>query len=266
MNRLAIEAQVLRELPPHGVVHAAAAAGFDMAGIWIDPAEWSPAQTVRVRRAFAETGIAPLDAEVIRITAGTLDQSHLRLIDIAGEIGVSQIIAVSLMPDRGATVGALAGLADHAANAGVGIVLEFAPFSAVASAGLALELVEAAGPSIGILPDPIHLIRSGGKPSDLAGLPPGRIPFAQICDAGEPPDPATPDALLQEARHHRYPLGEGLLPLAEYVAVLPAGTIFSDETRSLGIERLYPDPYQRARALAERLRRLMRRWTADREE
>lgn len=261
MNPLAIEAQVLRDLPAEGVVYAAAAAGFEMAGIWIDPASWTSATTRQVRRAFAETGIAPLDAEVIRISGGEVEDSQRRLIDIAGEIGLRHVIAVSLTPDKASTAASLAALADHAARAGTAIVLEFAPFSAVASVEAALEAVAAAGAPIGILPDPIHLARSGGKPCDLAAIPAKRIPFAQICDAGPAPDDATPEALLWEARHDRRALGEGMLPLVEYLAALPEGIILSDETRSLKFEALHPDPFDRARAVAERLRKCLGEWT-----
>jgi sugar phosphate isomerase/epimerase len=261
MNPLAIEAQVLRELGPHEIVHAAARAGFDMAGIWIDPAIWNAARTRQIRKAFDATGVAPLDAEVIRISGGEAEEDQLKLIDIAGEIGVSHVIAVSLTPDKAATAASLAALAEYAAMAGTGIVLEFAPFSAVASAEAALEIVSAAGPSIGILPDPIHLSRSGGQPSDLLKLPPERIRFAQICDAGPAPARARPEDLLWEARFHRRPLGEGILPLADYVAALPPGIPISDETRSLQVEADYRDPVERAKAVADRLRRCMNVWT-----
>ncbi|MDB5670882.1 MAG: sugar phosphate isomerase/epimerase [Alphaproteobacteria bacterium] len=266
INPLAIEAQVLRDLPADEVVHAAAAAGFDMAGIWIDPAIWTIAMTRRVRRAFRETGLVALDAEVVRITGGEIEDAQRRLIDIAAEIGARHVIAVSLTPDRAASAASLAALADHAAPAGIGIVIEFAPFSSIATVATAIDVATAAGPSVGILPDPIHLIRSGGRPADLATLPPERILFAQICDAGPGPEAPTADSLLWEARHDRYLLGEGTLPLAAYVAALPPGLILSDETRSLKIERLYPDPWRRAQAVGDRLRMSLRVWAKNRQE
>jgi hypothetical protein len=53
---------------------------------------------------------------------------------------------------------------------------------------------------------------------------PALLPYAQICDAGaEMPAPTDAPALIREARTGRLLPGEGVLPLRELVAVLPAG-------------------------------------------
>jgi hypothetical protein len=79
-----------------------------------------------------------------------------------------------------------------------------------------------------------------------------------MCDAGSAPDRLTPETLLWEARHDRREVGQGTLPLAEYVAALPPEVPLSDETRSLALERRYPDPYERASTLADRMRAFLR--------
>lgn len=258
-NPIAIEAQVLRELGPADVVRAAAEAGFAMSGVWIDSARWTAAMTREVRAAFADTGVAPLDAEVVRI-AGGVEADQLRLIDIAGELGVPNVIAISLTPDAGRTEAALAALAEHGAPAGVRVAFEFGRFSAVATLAEALAVLDDAGPEVGLLPDPLHLHRSGGEPRDLTGVAPERIAFAQICDVGPAPNAPTREALLHEARHERRDLGGGVLPLADYVAALPPGVALSNEVRSLEVERRHPDPYKRAAALAANMRACLREW------
>lgn len=253
MNPIALEAQTLRELAPDAVIRAAARAGFAMAGVWIVPGAWTAATTRAVRGALADTGLQALDAEVIRIRTG-VEPDHLRIIDIAAEVGAAHVVVVSFNPDRAATIAALAALAEYAAPTGVRPVFEFGPFSAIARVQDGLAIVEAAGDGVGLLPDPIHLERSGGTAADLARVPAARISYAQICDAGPPPLSNSQAALLEEARFHRLDLGTGLLPLTTYLATLPPGIPLSNETRSLALERRYPDPDDRAAALATTMR------------
>lgn len=76
----------------------------------------------------------------------------------------------------------------------------------------------------------------------------------QNCDAPIA-RPASGD-LVDEARHHRRPPGEGELPLAELLAVLPADVTLSVEVQSEDLARRYP-PTERARHLLRAARRLL---------
>jgi sugar phosphate isomerase/epimerase len=74
-----------------------------------------------------------------------------------------------------------------------------------------------------VLIDALHFSRSGGRPAHVSAVDPGLLRYVQICDAG--PDMPRPDdtpALIREARTGRLLPGEGVLPLAELVAALPA--------------------------------------------
>lgn len=252
MNPIALASQAVRELSPADAVHAAAQAGFDMVGLWVEPGMWTSATTRAVRAALGESGLGAIDAEVIRIDR-RVEPDHLRLIDIAAEIGAAHVIAVGQGREPRAIADALAALAEHGRPGNVRLVLEFGPFSAVPRLADALAIL-AEAPGVGLLPDPIHLDRSGGVPADLLGVPAGLIGYAQICDAGPRPSPANRAAFLDEARFHRRNLGEGVLPLRDYVAALPAGIALSNETRSLAIEVAWPDPYARAEMLARTMR------------
>lgn len=259
MRAIALEAQVVRDLSPPDVFHAAARAGFAMAGVWIDPSTWTAQMTRNVRSAIGATGVTALDAEVVRIGDDD-DGDHDRLIDIAGEIGVRHVIIVSMARRPQQTIDRLADVAARAQGAGIVPVLEFGRFTTVTTLDMAFDIVKRCDVVVGILPDPLHLHRSGGVPADLALVPARYIPFAQICDAGPAPEPATREKLLWEARHDRRDLGDGLLPLADYVGALPRTIPLSNETRSLRVERAYPDPFDRATALAERMRAMLAIW------
>jgi sugar phosphate isomerase/epimerase len=74
-----------------------------------------------------------------------------------------------------------------------------------------------------VLIDALHFSRSGGLPAHVATIDPARFRYAQICDAGpDMPGPTDTLALVREARTGRLLPGEGVLPLKELVAALPA--------------------------------------------
>ena len=68
----------------------------------------------------------------------------------------------------------------------------------------------------------MHLFRSGSTAAHLAAIDPALIAHVQICDT-----PWTNPAMSYgvEALHHRLPPGEGELPLAEALAVLPKDVV-----------------------------------------
>ncbi len=71
--------------------------------------------------------------------------------------------------------------------------------------------------------DSLHLERSGSVPADIPSIPTETIAFAQVCDARARKGLMSDEALLEEARTARLPLGAGELPSREFLAALPAG-------------------------------------------
>jgi sugar phosphate isomerase/epimerase len=90
-------------------------------------------------------------------------------------------------------------------------------------------LNRAGHPAGAILVDALHMQRSGGKPADVGAVAPDRLPYVQLCDG--PFQPILPDSAvaLSEARTGRLFPGDGELPLAELVGVLPAGASLAVE-------------------------------------
>ena len=53
MNPLSLASGILPEFGPVEIVQAAAFAGFDAVGLWVEPADWTAATTRAVRAALA---------------------------------------------------------------------------------------------------------------------------------------------------------------------------------------------------------------------
>lgn len=248
---ISLAAGVLPDFSPLATVEAAAAAGFDAVGIWVDRDSWTDATTREVRDRLDRTGLPALDAEVIWLQPGPLDPWHQRMVDIGVALGARNLLVVSSDPDDGGTAAKLGRLCRHAGGA-IRIALEFGLFTSVRTIGQAEAILAAVGhPAAALLVDPIHLVRSGGTPADVARVAPHLLPYAQFCDAG-PLDYDVNDraAIIAEAVDGRLLPGDGVLPLDAILRALPRDVPLSAELRSRALRDGYPDAADRARAVA----------------
>jgi sugar phosphate isomerase/epimerase len=249
-RRISLAAGVLPDFSPAETVAAAAGGGWNAVGLWVDMKTWTAATTAEVRGLLNDLGLAALDAEVVWLRAGPDDADHFRLIDVAAEVGATNVLAVSSASEPGETADKLARLSDHAQAAGLRVSLEFGAFTAVRSLADALDVLARCGPGPGLLVDPLHFARTGGTPGDLGRVDPARFAYAQYCDArATGPSPDDVPAIIEEALDLRLLPGEGELPLAAFLEALPAGAPLSVELRSKALRDRYPEAVDRARAL-----------------
>jgi sugar phosphate isomerase/epimerase len=255
---ISLAAGNVQEFPPADMVSAAAAAGFDMTGIWVEPSEWRADTTREVCLRRDDAGMDVLDVEVIWIHPGQPTDDLKRIIDIGGEIGASYGLVVSSDADDEATRRVFADLCDHAQGAGLTLVLEFLPITAVRSLDQAVAIVtDAARPNGRVLIDTLHLARTGGTVDAVKLLDPALFPYLQIADAPLTAPGTDYDSLLYEAVDGRLLPGEGQLPIRELLEALPRGLALSPEIRSRALRDRYPDIADRARAIAEATRQFL---------
>lgn len=228
-RRLSVAHLTALDLPPPALIEAAARAGFDAVGLRLlrvtpETPGWplmdDPAALRATRAALAATGLAVSDIEFIRLTPETRIADLHGLLDCGAALGAGQVIAAPYDPDPARLRDSLAALTQAARARGLGVVLEFFPWTVVPDLPAARALAEAAG--CGVLVDALHFDRSGSALTDLAAMPPAMLPFAHLCDAPVAP-PYTTEALLHAARAERLPPGAGQIDLAGFLAALPPG-------------------------------------------
>ena len=246
---LSLAAGVLPDFEPPEVVSASAAAGFDMVGVWFDAETWSPARAREVRRRLDGTGLVALDMEPVFVTPDGDDGE--RLIDAAAEVGARNVLTVSRGLAPAAFAARFAELCDHAAPAGITVVVEPTMLYSVATLAEAQQVVACAGrPNGAILADNLHLDRAGSEPiAALGEVDPALLPYAQVCDAPARPADTSRAGLFSDARYGRRLLGDGDLPVREFIAALPKGIPLSLEIRSRHLRERYPDASARATAV-----------------
>jgi sugar phosphate isomerase/epimerase len=224
---------VLDTTPPE-LVTVADAAGFRTIGIRLTatPSVGVPPYDVlhdgpvlrETLRRLADTGVSVLDTEFLRFEPDQPIGIPEGFLEVSARLGAKNVLVMSAEPDEARTLDRFGDLCDRAAGYGLQVCLEFAVYTGVRTLAHAAQVVARSKRSnASVLIDALHFSRSGGVPADVATIDPSLFRYAQICDAG--PDMPRPDdapALIREARTGRLLPGEGVLPLADLVAALPA--------------------------------------------
>ncbi|QGF22365.1 sugar phosphate isomerase/epimerase family protein [Raineyella fluvialis] len=234
---LGLSALTVLDAPPPDTVTAAAAAGFDAVGVRVFPAGTEPAwpmigDTPMLRetvRRIADTGITLWDIEVLRLREDKTLEEQLAILDAGHALGARYVLVNVNDADPSRRLDRLNLLAGEAAARGLTLAVEYMVFTEIRTLTDAVALVrEVEGPAV-VLPDSLHVARSGGTLAELAGLPTALVPYAQLCDTVTEPAPATPEEALAEARTARRLPGDGDLALKDFVGALPAGTVLTVE-------------------------------------
>lgn len=247
---VSIAAGVTPELAadPAAFVDAAAAAGWKATGIWHDAASWTDRTTADVRRRLDDHDLIAVDMEVVRM--GTERDQGEALIDAAAELGARNILTVSSFADASQTADRFARLCERAAPAGIRVCIEFMRFTAVKNLTDALEIVRLAEqPNAGILPDLLHVVRSGTTLEELAATDQALFPYVQWCDGPTEPCGWDTRAIVTDALDDRLIPAEGALPVREFEQLFASEVPFSLEVRSKALREAFPDPTDRARHL-----------------
>lgn len=218
-------------------IEAAAAGGFDAAGLRIVPPSHltidygivGNRERIReINRARERTGVRVFDIEICTLNAQTDIARFVPALETSAELGASFVQSVSEDPDQQRAADRFAELCDAAAKFGLRIALECMRFRHVQTIEAASALVSAAGrPNGGVLVDALHLARSGGTPAAVAAVSREQIAYMQLCDAPAASPPL--DELAYESRNKRLPPGEGELPLDDLFDALPDDVAISVE-------------------------------------
>lgn len=233
MNRLGIELLSVLGMPPVDHVRLAAELGCVHISTGLnrvpDPfnpygyADWSLREDAGLRRemtaAMRDTGVTISLGEGFAVRPGQAMADKARDFDLMAELGARGIGGIVQEPDPGRALDEFALLVEMAAARGMLATIEFAPPHPVGRLDEALAMIGQVGhPGLRVLIDAMHFFRSGGTVERLRALDPGIIGYAQLCDV-----PLTSDEeYMQEAMTGRLAPGRGELPLADFIAALPA--------------------------------------------
>jgi sugar phosphate isomerase/epimerase len=227
---LSLDHLTVIDASPVELIEAAAAGGFQHVGLRIvQPLAAAPvANVIRdialqrdLKAAMAATGVSIRLIESIWLGPDTDSLLLEPALATGAEHGARFVLVAGNDPERTRLVDNLARLTGLAHNHGLEIAFEFMPFTQVQRYEDAVAIKREIGrDNLRLLVDALHLSRSG---RDFHALPPfdaSIVSYVHLCDARGPIP--SPDKLRDEARLDRYDLGDGDLPLDDFLAAMPA--------------------------------------------
>jgi sugar phosphate isomerase/epimerase len=274
-----LEHLTMLDIAPPDFVILAAVAGFDAISLRIAPV--TPGEEVwpldpgsrmlaETSRRCAATGVTVLAVEAITFGPEANPARCQPVLETAAELGARYLNVICDDPDTGRFADRFTTLAGLGRLYGVRPVIEFTAYRPVRTLADAVTIARnSAGGAV--LLDALHIQRCGVSLSDVASVDPALLSYLQVCDApraqprglpvpalmprGQHADPGN-DAVL-EARTMRLLPGEGELPLAGLISVLPGDLPVSVEAPSLAARgECTPDEYAaRARRALDALLR-----------
>lgn len=239
MERLGLDLMSAFGLPPVEYVNLAADLGCSHVTTGFTPLPWNPcgfpAWSLREDRELRRALMAVLCERNVAISVAAgfslrrdVDVRDLAAdIDLAAELGARQVGTVGMDPDVPRAHDQLAALTEMASERGMQVVLDYAPHQVINTLSGACDALRHTGSPDALLSlDAMHVFRAGGTIAEVAALDPALIGYAQLCDV---PRLAPHDDYGREASFERLVPGEGELPLADFVAVLPRTVLIGVE-------------------------------------
>lgn len=243
MNPITLAAPALTHTTPIGLVEAAASAGFDGLGMRVGRSSVAehPFHAVvgnvpliaEIKHRLSDSGLMLLELYSFYLTPVFDFNAFKAAMEVGADLGARYVVVLGYDHDWGRASDTFARMCEIARPFGLTLAVEFAPVAACWPATLAqaLRLLGEAGQSnSALMPDPAHLLRSGGTVSDLQAVDPKYLRYSQICDVeivqGEEFLPALGRSVPNVRRRI---VGEGVLSVRDWMEVLPPGIPISVE-------------------------------------
>jgi sugar phosphate isomerase/epimerase len=258
---LSLDCLTLTDTSPAELIRCAAAAGFDLVSLWLNPPVpfpnqlMTPAMARECMELMAGTSVRAHCMEAFDLVSVAAMRACRPSLELGAQFGCKAVLAYhGANPDRTEAAETLAALVELAGEYGLGVNLEPVAFARTRTLAEAEHLILDAVVDAGIIFDTLYLVRNGGSVDDLKSLPPGRIRYVQINDgiAHMPPE----DMLAEASGERLYP-GEGVFPLAEMLREAPRDVPWGVEAPSLRRARAGITPQNQAREAMAAMRNLL---------
>ena len=219
----------IADVGPLALIQVAAQAGFKSLGVrltarkpedhWPYPVIGQSQQVQALQQALQDGGLRLSNVSTYHIYPETQLSDLLPVIELSHKLGANYIVACAYDPDESRLGDFLGRYAEEMGQAGMRIAFEVVSYSVCSRLDQALALLRRVNsPHLGLMLDPLHLVRGGGSISEVAGLNKEDICFAQVCDAPW----VKPDGMdaSTEAKSMRFYPGEAQLPLTDFLKYL----------------------------------------------
>jgi sugar phosphate isomerase/epimerase len=239
MRKYYIAPGMIADAKPLDYVKAARDAGYDGVGLRLQKSPQFPidpivgdAPLIRdIKHVLDDAGMDVLDILAFYVQPPHRVEEFEPALAVAAEFGARFLLTQSNDSDWSRMRDNIGRFCCLAERYKLTPIIEYVPNRALLTTlKAAIKLAQEIGRhDLPILIDPLHLIRSEGKPGDLKKVDAKHFPYAQMSDGLLAP--GEPDLALAQklgAGVRRMP-GDGVLPLREIFAALPSGIDISIE-------------------------------------
>ncbi|WP_192385179.1 sugar phosphate isomerase/epimerase family protein [Mesorhizobium silamurunense] len=245
LRQVSVANLTIGRVDPVRFVETAASAGFGAVGLLLmtatpQPLEFEiigkPDVMRTLKSALKSNAMRVFDVEAFVLSPSADLARFRKAMETGAELGATHISAIGTQLSKDGKFlsnsereDLFGRLCDQAAQYGLHVGVEYMLYRDVATWRDALDLVQSAGRSnAGLIIDVLHHYRGAGTADDLASIPSNQIAYAQLSDATK----VSPSIhnLPAEARGDRLALGDGVIPLSDYLDALPDETQLVIET------------------------------------
>jgi sugar phosphate isomerase/epimerase len=228
MNPIVIAPTTLSRIEPVEYIEIAARAGYDGIGLRLYPSPGMPffptvgdeAEETKLKAVARDAGVPVLEIFTCYVEPDLDLDAMKRAHEFGAELGAKWALVIGNDDNWDRMTQNFGTLCDNAAQFGLTCTLE-APVNRrkLTTLELNLKLIEDAGRSnVGLSVDPVQYIRAGHTFAQLKDVDPALLPYTQICDC----------TTMTPMEPYCMP-GDGIVPLAEMLDIMPQGLPLSLE-------------------------------------
>ncbi len=278
MNKLVIAPTTLPEVPPLDYIDAAIHAGYDAVGLRLHKSPGLPfhpvvgdaALTARIKAVLRDAGMPVFDIFSCYLEPQTRMSDFTASLALGAELGGRYVMTMGNDANYNRMRDNFGLFCDHAAQFDLIPTIEFVPTRPLCTMAMAGRMIDETGGRGTVCLDPMHFMRTGGTASEIAGYGPKYFPYTQITDGVLFPGEPNPADFGRMRQGQRKMLGEGDVPMHQYLAALPRDLPLSIEIPielGAGIRDVKAKPYsprEWAKVAIEATRTFMRGYEAAR--
>ncbi len=238
MNKFVLAPTTLQTAPPLEYIDAAISAGYDAVGLRLHESPGLPFHPVvgnarliaEIKAMLRDAKMPVFDIFSCYLEPETKISSFTASLALGADLGGKYIMVMGNDPDYSRMRDNFGLFCDEAARFNLVPTIEFVPTRPLCTMAMAVRIIDEAGRGAGtVCLDPLHFARTGGSGAEIRSYGAKYFPYTQLNDGVLFPGEPNPALYGKMPRGERKMLGEGDVPLYEFLDALPANLPLSIE-------------------------------------
>jgi sugar phosphate isomerase/epimerase len=238
VNKFVLAPTTLPEVPPLAYIDAAIHSGYDAVGLRLHkspglpfhPVVGNAALVAEIKAMLKASSMPVFDVFSCYLEPETKMSDFTASLALGAELGGKYIMVMGNDTDYARMRDNFGRFCDEAARFNLIPTIEFVPTRPLCTMAMAVKMVKESGRGTGtICLDPMHFMRTGGTGAEIKSYGAKYFPYSQINDGVLFPGEPNPADFGKMRQGQRKMLGDGDVPLYDYLDALPAGLPLSVE-------------------------------------